>query len=528
MNNAPAQDRVAEPEASEDRSGAGAFKPIALANFLDQVAGLLRAGLPERLWVEATVVSVRSSASGFTLELSDAVVERQSANLRVFLSHASLGAIRRDLGLPVDPMMLAGMTTSVLIAPLFTRRWHLGGRVEALARSIAGSLRQRLLERTIAALKAEGLWDRQRALPRPRDVTRIVVIHPTGAAGWADIAVELDRWQRAGILRVRSQPTPFEGDRAAVSIAAALADAAQPIDDRRPDLVLLVRGGGARTSLAALDDEAVARAILACPVPVICGTGHASDITLADQVAISADTPSKALGLIAGIITRAAHGARDDLNTILTTASALVVVHERQLGARHGTLIADFERAGTAAMGELAKVWSVILIEAARQRERIGRLGDGAAVLNRAVRLAAITVVEAEQRNLGRIIGDSLDRAWRAAGRHDSGAALLGVACRAASTRLDRYEAQLAQLHRSVAYHAENLLRDADIQLIRLAAAIEGSDMSATLRQGFALVLDADGRLVPTRARAADQRRLIIHFADGALETAQAHAERKH
>ena len=297
----PTGDRASQ---SEPDRGA-----IALSAFLDQVAGVLRAGLPERLWIEATVVDVKPSASGFTLELGDPTLER-GATLRAFLSNTALATIRRDLALALDPVLLVGMTTCVQIVPQFSRRWGLGARVEALSRDACASLRVRLLERVIATLKRERLWDRQRTLPRPKDVTRIAVVHPAGAAGWGDIAGELARWERAGIVVVRSHRAPFEGEQASTAIVAALGAAVLPIEGHRPDLVLIVRGGGAKTSLAVLDEEMIARAILACPVPVVCGTGHAADRSLAGDVSwTNRDTPSKAIGLVADIIAGAARSA---------------------------------------------------------------------------------------------------------------------------------------------------------------------------------------------------------------------------
>jgi exodeoxyribonuclease VII large subunit len=65
------------------------------------------------------------------------------------------------------------------------------------------------------------------------------------------------------------------------------------------DVVALVRGGGARTDLAAFDDEAVARAVAACPVPVLTGIGHEVDLSVADEVAHTvAKTPTACAQLL--------------------------------------------------------------------------------------------------------------------------------------------------------------------------------------------------------------------------------------
>ena len=301
----------------------GASAPtMTVAAFLAHVAGLLRAGLPRQVWLEASVVGVRSSRYGHTLELVDPIAG-QGASLRAFLPTAVLQAVRVEVGAGFDPALLAGMTTVALIEPSFDPRWHLGARVVALARSATASLRRRLVEQAMAALKREGLWDRQRRLPAPADVPRIVVVHPAGAAGWADVAARLARWQAAGVIAIRSVAVPFEGERAAAALVRALTEAVAPgLDGQRPDLVLLVRGGGAREGLAALDEEAVARAVCLCPVPVVCGTGHSIDTTLADGCAWRrVDTPTAAAALVTGLGAAAARAATGDHAAIIAAWS---------------------------------------------------------------------------------------------------------------------------------------------------------------------------------------------------------------
>ncbi len=148
-----------------------------------------------------------------------------------------------------------------------------------------------------ARLAAEGLFDpaRRRALPaRPRRVA--VVTSPTGAV-WHDVrTVVARRWPLTELVLV---PCLVQGEAAPPTIVDAFGRiAALPAEDL-PDVVILARGGGSLEDLWAFNAEAVVRAVVACPVPVVVGVGHEIDVTLADFAAdVRAPTPSAAAELV--------------------------------------------------------------------------------------------------------------------------------------------------------------------------------------------------------------------------------------
>ncbi|GAB4421044.1 MAG: exodeoxyribonuclease VII large subunit [Anaerolineae bacterium] len=147
-------------------------------------------------------------------------------------------------------------------------------------------------ERIKARLAAEGLFeaDLKQSLPSfPQKIG--LVTSPTGAA-LRDILNVLRR--RYPLAQVILAPAQVQGETAPLQLIAALG----LLIRQQVDVIILARGGGSLEDLWAFNDEALARAIAACPIPLITGIGHETDFTIADFVAdVRAPTPSAAAEL---------------------------------------------------------------------------------------------------------------------------------------------------------------------------------------------------------------------------------------
>ena len=153
---------------------------------------------------------------------------------------------------------------------------------------------QRQFEELSARLRGEGLFAAERKRPLPRLPMRIgVITSPTGAAVRDILHVLARRFPAAAVL---IYPVPVQGALAAAEITGALELAGRRAEC---DVLILARGGGSLEDLWAFNDERLARAIVASPIPVITGIGHEIDFTIADFAAdVRAPTPSAAAELV--------------------------------------------------------------------------------------------------------------------------------------------------------------------------------------------------------------------------------------
>lgn len=420
-----------------------------------EVRLLLEQGLPG-VWVEGEISNLARPGSGhwyFSLKDRDAQIRcamfRQKNSIVKFQPKDGLAVIARGR------------------VSLYEPRGEYQLIVEHLEEAGLGALK-REFERLRDKLAAEGLFDEARKRPLPKVPRRIgIVTSPTGAAVRDILHVLERRFPPAPVL---IYPTPVQGAAAVPGILAALELAAQRADC---DVLIVARGGGSLEDLWAFNDERIARAIRAMPMPVVTGIGHEVDFTIADFAAdLRAPTPTAAAQL-------AVPDGRAWLQTLARIEQRLVAGGTR------------------------------VLREAAARLEGIGRR----------MRLAspAVRVTQATQRM------DELEQRLAFAAR----AALLGARHRAAELgqRLT-VASPVARVHTAVATSAALAARLEHAMRNELARSAHRFDLAsrtldavsplATLRRGFAVVTQAStGALVTDAATLAAGDTLVTRLAAG-------------
>lgn len=149
---------------------------------------------------------------------------------------------------------------------------------------------RKALEETRRRLEADGLLSAARKRPLPAAPRRVAVITSADGAALHDILTVARR--RSPGVDLILVPAAVQGEAAPASLVAAL----QRVERwAGADVLIIGRGGGSREDLWAFNNEDVARALAACPIPTVCAVGHETDISICDLVAdVRAATPSVA------------------------------------------------------------------------------------------------------------------------------------------------------------------------------------------------------------------------------------------
>ena len=180
------------------------------------------------------------------------------------------------------------------LVTLYEARGDFQLNVETMRRAGQGALFEAFV-RLRDKLDKEGLFDVAHKKPLPLHPRCIGIVTSLQAAALRDVLTTLAR--RNPSIPVIVYPSPVQGEGAAQQLVAAIATAAKR---NECDVLVLCRGGGSIEDLWAFNDEGLARAIYACPIPVVTGIGHETDFTIAEFAADRrAATPTAAAELVA-------------------------------------------------------------------------------------------------------------------------------------------------------------------------------------------------------------------------------------
>jgi len=338
-----------------------------------------------------------------------------------------------------------------------------------------------------AKLEAEGLLDAERKRPLPQ-LPRVVgvVTSRTGAALRDIIRVAAERCP----VQILVADCRVQGEEAAASIVSAL-ELVQRV--RELDVVIVSRGGGAAEDLWAFNDEAVARAIAACRVPVVSGVGHEVDVTIADLVAdVRAATPSNAAEIVVPereALVRDLRSLERRLNQALDNrVGSLRLRLERLLRPLYGArrVVAPIRRELQASQDRLRNAQRSGL---RGRRERLAELH------RRLMRLDPRSVLRRDRRELSLLIAKLRD-----VGR--------------SMTR--RRRERLVGAESTLRGRGRPIVREARATYAELCAHLDALSPLRVLERGYAIVLQkSTGRAIRTRSEVKDGDRLRVRVSDG-------------
>ena len=434
-------------------------KALSVTQLLRRMKNLLEVQIGE-MWVEGEVSNLRKQGSGhWYFSLKDEGAQ---------ISCAMFGARKRDGSEALED----GAKVRVFAeATVYEARGQLQLIALKAERAGAGDL-QAKFEALKRRLNAEGLFDADRKKPIPPYPRVIGIITSASGAALQDILNVLTR--RAPWVQPVLFPVRVQGRGAEMEIAQAIAKMSRPeaFGYPRCDVLIVGRGGGSIEDLWNFNEEVVARAIAACPIPIISAVGHEIDFTIADFVAdLRAPTPSAAAELAvadgAELLARLAQFRR----RMLRVASERLTRSQLAVDAlRRGAL----QREGEKLLRE-----SVMRLDSAR--------GQLAQATRASLESLAVRLNEVRARHLLFHPASVLDR------------------------RMDTVKSLRQRFERS----GKDILNERTERLGRLRGLLRTLGPESAFQRGFSIALAADGRIVTSANTLKSGDLMRTKFADG-------------
>lgn len=276
---------------------------LRLSDYLSAVDMVIKQTFNHRVWVKAEIRNLSSKGGHYYFELAEKdddgkVIASCRGNLWRFKAARVLAKFERATGMPLD----RDLTVLLKVAAGFHAQYGFSLTIEDIDPSYTlGDLARQYAE-MVDRLTGEGLLNLNQQLPIPFDIEHVLVIAPEKAAGLGDFQADADRLARTGACHFHYHHATFQGNHAPSEIRQAIVSAQQQFYDiyqRLPDLLVIIRGGGAVGDLAYLNDYELAALVAEQPIPVWVGIGHERDKVILDEVAhTSFDTPSKVIAAI--------------------------------------------------------------------------------------------------------------------------------------------------------------------------------------------------------------------------------------
>lgn len=309
---------------------------LSLSEYLATVQEVIQLTFDGAVWVKAEIRNLSIKGGHYYLELAEKdeeshkVIASCKGTIWKFTAQKIVLKFERESGIELSK----DLNVLIKVKARFDPQYGFSVNIEDIDSSFTlGDIAKRY-QQILLRLTEEGLLNNNKQLPVPFDIQNVLVIAPENAAGLGDFKKDADALAQAGVCHFVYHSATFQGNTASASIIQVLGSAlrrwAQDYSIA-PDLIVIIRGGGAVNDLAYLNDYDLAALLCKRTVPIWVGIGHEKDRTILDEIAHrSFDTPSKVIAGIRNLIVERVNEVSTALQTIKLLSQHQLITYQSQ------------------------------------------------------------------------------------------------------------------------------------------------------------------------------------------------------
>ena len=309
---------------------------LSLSEYLATVQEVIQLTFDGAVWVKAEIRNLSIKGGHYYLELAEKdeeshkVIASCKGTIWKFTAQKIILKFERESGIELSK----DLNVLIKVKARFDPQYGFSVNIEDIDSSFTlGDIAKRY-QQILLRLTEEGLLNNNKQLPVPFDIQNVLVIAPENAAGLGDFKKDADALAQAGVCHFVYHSATFQGNTASASIIQVLGSALrQWAQDYSiaPDLIVIIRGGGAVNDLAYLNDYDLAALLCKRTVPIWVGIGHEKDRTILDEIAHrSFDTPSKVIAGIRNLIVERVNEVSTALQTIKLLSQHQLITYQSQ------------------------------------------------------------------------------------------------------------------------------------------------------------------------------------------------------
>ncbi|EPG6935006.1 exodeoxyribonuclease VII large subunit [Acinetobacter baumannii] len=309
---------------------------LSLSEYLATVQEVIHLTFDGAVWVKAEIRNLSIKGGHYYLELAEKdeeshkVIASCKGTIWKFTAQKIVLKFERESGIELSK----DLNVLIKVKARFDPQYGFSVNIEDIDSSFTlGDIAKRY-QQILLRLTEEGLLNNNKQLPVPFDIQNVLVIAPENAAGLGDFKKDADALAQAGVCHFVYHSATFQGNTASASIIQVLGRALrQWAQDYliAPDLIVIIRGGGAVNDLAYLNDYDLAALLCKRTVPIWVGIGHEKDHTILDEIAHrSFDTPSKVIAGIRNLIVERVNEVSTALQTIKLLSQHQLITYQSQ------------------------------------------------------------------------------------------------------------------------------------------------------------------------------------------------------
>lgn len=259
----------------------------------EYIRRILALNLPEAIWVTCEIAQINASRGNYFLELVEKSEEEDTiiARTEAAIWGPTYRQLRKKVGKKIVDILQEGLEVKMQVRVSFHERYGMKMVIEDIDPTYTLGKLALQRQQTMEQLEEEGKLYLNAQLDLPRVLQKIAVLSSPTAAGLQDFEnqVRFNLYQYS--FQLDLYPTAMQGDRVSTEMRTQLKKIIKRAEQY--DVVVIIRGGGARLDLQAFNDYQLCVALADCPLPILTGIGHDMDETVADMVAYqSLKTPT--------------------------------------------------------------------------------------------------------------------------------------------------------------------------------------------------------------------------------------------